>query len=248
MKKTLVMAALLGAFSLPQLASAQTPAAHTVTGNMTLASEYIFRGIGQTNRHAAIQGGFDYAHKSGLYAGVWASNISTFSDANSLVSAPIELDIYGGYKGEVRGIGYDVGILQYYYPGTYPANYVSPNTLEVYGAASWKWLTLKYSHAVSNLFGYADSHGSNYLDLTGNYDLGHGITLSAHVGHQKVKNVTDASYTDWKIGVSKEFSGIAVGLAYVDTDAKGGIGQPYYNSHGKDLGKSRALLTIGKTF
>lgn len=252
MRKTLVVASVLSALSAMQLAHAQAakPAPnYTVTGNMTLASEYIFRGIGQTNRKAAIQGGVDYAHTSGLYAGLWASNISWLSDGRSDVSSAIEADFYGGYKGAYKDITYDVGVLQYYYPGTFPsAGYTDPNTLELYGQVGWKWLTLKYSHAVSDTFGFANSKDSNYLDLTGNFDLGHGITLTGHVGHQKIKNLTDASYTDYKIGLSKDYAGMTWGLAYIDTNAKGGEGQPYRNAFGKDLGASRGLLTVGKTF
>jgi len=252
MRKTLIVASVLSALSALQLAHAQAakPApSYTVTGNMTLASEYIYRGIGQTNRKAAIQGGVDYAHVSGFYAGLWASNISTLSDATPGVSASIEMDFYGGYKGSYKDISYDIGALQYYYPGSFPvANYTDPDTLELYASAGWKWFTLKYSRAVSNTFGFADSKGSDYIDLTGNFDLGQGITLSAHVGHQKIKNNGAASYTDWKLGLSKEYAGLTWGLAYVDTDAEGDPGEPYYNTFGKDLGKARGVLTVGKTF
>ena len=251
MRKTPVAASILSALCAMQVANAQSSAPaspHTVTGNMTLASEYIFRGIGQTNRKPAIQGGVDYAHASGLYAGLWASSISWLSDATPGVSAAIEADFYGGYKGSYKSISFDIGALQYYYPGSFPANTVSPDTLELYAQAGWKWFTLKYSHAVSNTFGFANSKGSDYIDLTGTYELGHGITLTGHVGHQKIKNTTDASCTDWKIGLSKDYAGLTWGLAYIDTDAKGAPGQPYYNAYGKDLGKARGLLTVGKTF
>jgi uncharacterized protein (TIGR02001 family) len=251
MRKTLVVASLLSALSAMQVAHAQAakPApSYTITGNMTLASEYIFRGIGQTNRKPAIQGGVDYAHASGFYAGLWASNISILSDATLGVSAAIEADFYGGYKGSYKDVSYDIGALQYYYPGNYPASYVSPDTLELYAQAGWRWFTLKYSHAVSNTFGFADSKASHYLDLTGNFELGHGVTLSAHVGHQKIHNNSAASYTDWKLGVSKEYVGLNWGLAYVDPNAKGDAGEPYANTFGKDLGKARGVLTVGKTF
>lgn len=252
MQKTLVVASLLSALSVTSLAHAQAakPASpHTVTGNVTLASEYIFRGIGQTNREPAIQGGIDYAHASGLYAGLWASNLSFFSDGRTDVSSSIEVDFYGGYKGAVGPVSYDVGVLQYYYPGTYPStNYTDPDTLEVYAGLGWKWFTLKYSHALSNAFGTADSKHSTYVDLTGNLDIGHGITLTGHVGHQKIKNFSAASYTDWKVGVAKEMVGLTWGLAYIDTNAKGAPGEPYNNAFGKDLGKDRFLATVGKTF
>ena len=84
------------------------------TANVGLVSDYAYRGWSQTDERPALQGGFDYAHDSGLYAGVWGSNVSWLSDANTDVSNSLELDLYGGYKGTVGAIGYDVGLLQYY--------------------------------------------------------------------------------------------------------------------------------------
>ena len=103
MKKTLIAASLAcAAGSLPSFALAQAAAAqpeHTFTGNLSLASEYRYRGIAQTNAKPALQGGFDYAHASGLYAGTWASNVSWLSDGGAgRVSNSLEWDLYGGYK------------------------------------------------------------------------------------------------------------------------------------------------------
>jgi uncharacterized protein (TIGR02001 family) len=80
------------------------------------------------------------------------------------------------------------------------------------------------------------------------FDLGDGWGVSGHVGHQKIKNFSDASYTDWKVGVTKDLGVGVVGLAYVGTNAKGDTGEPYRNPFNKDLGKDRLLLTFGKTF
>lgn len=264
MRKTILSLALAGAFSLPTLASAQgTPAAapaspHTFTGNVTLASEYIYRGIGQTNRKPAIQGGFDYAHATGFYAGIWGSNISWLSDIGPGISAPIELDVYGGFKNALGGgdWNYDVGVLTYNYPGTFPGGFVKADTTELYGAVGWKWLTAKYSHVVSkHIFGFTTTsgdktRGSGYLELNATYDLGNGWGVLGHVGHQKIKDNSDASYTDWKIGATKDLGVGVVGLAYWDTNAKScGDATPVYcNAFGKDLGKARVLLTFGKTF
>lgn len=88
------------------------------TGNFTIASEYLYRGIAQTRGKPALQGGFDYAHPSGFYIGTWGSNISWINDAVAGASASLELDIYGGYKGTAGPLGYDVGVLTYNYPGT----------------------------------------------------------------------------------------------------------------------------------
>src|SRR5574343_1438133 len=120
MKKSLIARALVGAFVAPAIAEEAAPTPeHTFTGNMTLASNYIFRGISQSQNNPAIQGGFDYAHSSGFYLGTWASNISWLSDGRSDVSSSVEVDIYGGFKNTFGGgdWNYDVGVLTYNYPG-----------------------------------------------------------------------------------------------------------------------------------
>lgn len=262
MKKTILAVSLAcAAGGLPSHAFAQASAAtpeHTFTGNLSLVSEYRYRGIAQTNAKPAVQGGFDYAHASGLYAGTWASNVSWLSDAGGGVSNSLEWDFYGGYKGTVGDFGYDVGLLYYYYPGSYPSGFNSPNTLEMYVAGTWKMLTLKYSHGLTDLFGFVDSKGAGYLDLTGNFDVGSGVTVTAHVGHQsipagsvggvQVRSSSDCSYTDWKLGASREYVGLTWGLAYVGADAKGSAGECYRNAFNRDLGKGTVVLSVSKTF
>lgn len=259
MKKTLIATALLAAFASPvmaQTAAAEAPAASPFTANVTVASEYIYRGIGQTNRKPAIQGGFDYAHSSGLYAGVWASNISWLSDIGNDISSSLEVDAYAGYKNTFGGgdFSYDVGVLTYNYPGSYPSGFVDADTTEVYGSLGWKWLSAKYSYVVSkNIFGFAGANGENtrgsdYLELNANYDLGEGWGVIGHVGHQKIKHLGAASYTDYKVGVTKDVGFGVVGLSYWDTNAEGGVGQAYRNAYNKDLGDGRVLLSFTKTF
>lgn len=260
MKKTLIAAAVAGIASLPLLAVADdAPAApYTFTGNVTLASEYIYRGIEQTAGKPAIQGGFDFAHNSGFYAGIWGSNISWISDGLPGTSAPIELDVYGGYKNTFAGGDwtYDLGVLSYVYPvSNLPSGTTKPDTTEVYGAIGWKWLTAKYSSVVSShIFGFNSSTGGNtrnsgYLDLTGTYDLGGGWGVNAHVGHQKVKDNSDASYTDYKLGATKDVGLGTVGLYYSDTNAKScGDSNPVYcNPNNRDLGKGRVVLSFTKS-
>ena len=257
--KKLIVAAGLAAFAstLPVMVSAQAKkeeSPHTFTGNLNFVSEYRYRGIAQTNAKPAIQGGFDYAHKSGFYAGTWASNVSWLSDAGGgAVSNSIEWDFYGGYKGSLRHIGYDVGLLQYWYPGTYPKGFTSPDTLEVYAAATWKTVTVKYSHSLTNLFGYTDSKGAGYLDITGTYEIASGINLVGHYGYQSVPATNgrakkDCSYGDWKVGVTADAVGMTFGASYIGTDAKGGVGECYRNPFNRDLGKGTVVLSVTKTF
>ena len=206
-----------------------------------------------------MQGGFDYTHAAGFYVGTWASNASWVADASGgAVSNSLEWDFYGGYKRSVGSVGFDVGVLRYYFPGRYPSGgYTRPHTTELYVAGSWKALGLKYSHAVTDTFGFADSQGSGYLDLTANVELGAGFALVAHAGYQRIptseragRTGSDCSYADWKLGVTKEVVGLTVGLAYVDTNARGSAGQCYRSPQplNRDLGRGVAVLSVGKTF
>jgi uncharacterized protein (TIGR02001 family) len=224
----------------------EAAAASPITANVTLASEYVYRGISQTREKPAIQGGFDYAHASGFYAGVWGSNISWLEDVDVNASSSVEIDLYGGYKGKINDdFSYDVGFLRYQYPGDFPGGFNSPNTNELYVAGTWKMLTLKYSYALSDLFGYVESDGSQYLDLTANFDLGAGFSLGAHVGRQDIKNNSLYEYTDWKLGVTKDFgAGLSATAAYIDTNGKADM----YTIKGDNIADSRFVLSVAKTF
>ncbi|SHI24053.1 TorF family putative porin [Pollutimonas bauzanensis] len=232
-----------------QSAAETAPASDfTVSANVTLASQYRYRGIMQTNNKPAIQGGFDLAHASGFYIGNWNSSISWLDDSDPDVSAAVEMDFYGGYRGTLwRDLTFDVGVLRYYYPGNYPGGYTSPDTTEVYLGLGYGPVTFKYSHALTNLFGVPDSKSSRYYDLAGSFDTGvWGLALNAHVGYQKVRNLDDGSYTDWSLGVSKDWGqGFTTSLAYIDTNAKRSV---YTNTKDKYTGRATALLTLSKSF
>lgn len=262
MRLSMIATALLSVLAtVPAFAADEAPAPtsdHTFTGNFTLASEYIYRGIAQTNRKPAVQGGVDYSHSSGLYAGVWASNISWLSDSVSGVSAPVEIDTYGGYKYAIGDVTLDLGVLKYNYPGTYPAGFVNPDTLEVYGGVSYKFASFKYSRSTTNLFGaqspqadgsFKKTDGSQYFDLSANPELGAGFTLNLHAGRQQVANFPGASYNDYKAGVTyalpKDWT---LAAAYITTTAKASTGDFYRSVLNRDLGADRIVVSIGKTF
>ncbi|MDQ3040193.1 MAG: TorF family putative porin [Pseudomonadota bacterium] len=230
--------------------------AHAGTsGNITLASDYVFRGVSQTNQKPALQAGIEYAADSGFYAGSWGSNISWLSDLSTTlapISSSLELDLYGGYRGKFSdAVSYDVGALYYWYPGDFPSGFNSADTLEVYAgltvAASEKVsLGAKYFHAATDLFGYADSDGSGYLDLTANVALDDGWAIGAHAGKQWIDGNDAFEYTDWKLGVTKSFeSGFSVGLAYSDTDADTAL---YTNAFGNRIAGSALVLSVAKSF
>lgn len=221
---------------------------YTVTANVSVATQYRYRGLMQTNSKPAVQGGFDLTTDSGFYLGNWDSNISWLSDSNSRVSAPIEMDFYGGYRGNiVKDVPFDVGALEYYYPGDYPTGFTNPDTTELYGSVGYGPMTFKYSYSPTNLFGFAKSHNSQYFDLSGNFDLGvWGLTANTHIGYQDVHGVTDGSYLDWKLGLTKDLgAGLSVSVAYIDTNANTDV---YTNSHGANMGRATALASITKTF
>lgn len=226
-----------------------------VSGSAALTSDYVFRGVSQTNGDPAAQAGVEYAADSGFYAGTWGSNVSWLSDysaAGTSVSSSLELDAYAGYRGKFGArVSYDVGALYYWYPGDYPAGFNSPDTAEVYAGltiAATDALSVgaKYSHAVTDLFGYVDSDGSGYLDVTATYAIGSGWSLAAHGGKQWIENNEAYDYADWKLGVSKAFSnGFSVGVAYTDTDADEGL---YTNAYGNAIAGSAVALTVSKGF
>lgn len=246
-------------------AQAEEAPASPFTGNVGFVSDYAFRGISQTWERPAIQGGFDYAHPSGFYLGTWASNVSS----NSYNNGNMEWDFYGGYKGKFTDdFTYDIGLLQYYYPGaktaTVPSN--KYNTTEVYFGLGWKFLSAKYSHTLGNYFGInanntpvnfntgiadaanGNSHGSGYLEAAINYELPQKFLLGFHVGHQKVRHYGNLDYTDYKLSLSKEWYGFNFGIAYVDTSAK----KEYYkfsaNGETKTLSDSRVIVSVSKSF
>jgi uncharacterized protein (TIGR02001 family) len=212
MNKTLAaLSVLLAAGAMPTASYAD------LAFNAGLVSDYRYRGISQTRLKPALQGGADYSN-GGFYLGAWGSTIKWIKDVGG--DADIEIDLYGGYKGEItKGLGFDVGVLAY----VYPSNDLKPNTdtQEIYGALTYGPATLKYSHAVSNLFGAPDSNNSGYLDLSASFEVVDGWMVAPHVGHQKIKGpASSLSYTDYSVTLSKDFKGLVPSLAVVGTDLK----------------------------
>lgn len=247
MKKLSYLLVLSGLISVSAIA-ADSP--HSIGYNVGVTSDYIFRGISQSQHDPALSGGVDYGHASGLYAGAWLST-QKWVDTGLKTDSDFELDIYGGYKGAVGDIGYDVGLIRYSYDGDAVAGMPTPNTTEVYLGGSWKMLSVKYSHTVSDYFvGWGGAgiktRGSNYLELNASHDLGNGWGLLGHIGKQEVKNVPTASYTDWKVGVTKDVGFGAVTLAYSDTDADKTAYT--WGTSPEDVSKGVVSLSFSKSF
>jgi uncharacterized protein (TIGR02001 family) len=261
-----------------QAAPAAAPEPSPITANVTIVNDYRYRGISQSNFKPAIQGGFDYAHESGFYIGNWNSSISWISDyygngggggvTGSNVTAPVEMDFYAGFKKELIAPGFasDIGVLQYLYPSKgipvgNGSSFANPNTTEAYVAQNFTFGTLtgfaKFSYAMTTTFGNPNSSGSYYPDLTLNYDTGiWGITANAHVGYQYIAGATNGvsndkfSYTDWKLGLTKDFGGgLSGAIAYIDTNAKKASGlYSYVSPQGKNLGGATGIVSLTKTF
>lgn len=260
------------------VASAQTAAAPTpewtVAGNASLNSDYRFRGFTQTNYGAALQGGIDLTHQSGFYLGNWNSNV-----AQDLYNgASLEMDFYGGFKGEVSpGVGYDIGAIYYYYPQTGKdrtgiaygaANYANKkiSNQEIYLGLSYGALSAKLYYATGDYFKMADlagvgqsTKGTTYLDLTYTQEV-NGLLLGAHYGLLAVKNNdpflmsadVGGGALPKSVGDYKLSVGKDIGSGYILTGAYVGTTKKGYFA--TDLGaataagKSSVVLSVAKTF
>jgi uncharacterized protein (TIGR02001 family) len=248
MKQTLVP--VLAALSLASVFTAPVHAAEaesSLSFNAGAVTDYRYRGISQSRLQPALQGGADYADKSGFYAGAWGSTIKWIKDSGAS-DGPVELDLYGGYKGAAGDVAYDVGFLRYQYLGNKLGDvrgYANANTNEVYGALSYGIFTAKYSHSLSNLFGTLDSKNSGYLDLSATVDLGDGYSLVPHLGRQVIKNSGQYSYTDYSLTLAKDFgNGLSATAALVGTNADKNL----YTWGGKEVGKSGLVLGAKYSF
>ncbi len=262
MQKNKLLVVVLGAlFALPALAADAPP--YTLTSNVSLVSDYLFRGISQTKAQPAIQGGFDYAHSSGFYAGVWGSSISWLIDSPAVTGATnsrVELDTYFGFKSSfATDFSYDVGFLRYNYPASYkaklPAGSAKADTDEIYGSIGYKFVTAKLSYSLGETFGIDKAKGTTYIELNASHPIADtGFTVSAHAGRQAykgtatddlVKAKSTPTYSDYKLGITKDLSGFVVGLAYSNTNANK---TQYTNGLNKYLGGNTAILSLARSF
>ena len=271
MRKFFVSLAAAVALAAPLLAAAETPS--PLTGNLSIVSDYRFRGLSQTYLGPAIQGGIDYAHPSGVYVGNWNSSVAS---QQFPLGSGIEMDFYAGWKKSFGDFGLDVGTIYYYYPKSeWNADVGSTtgdadfNNWEIYIGASWKWISGKFFYALSDYFGLAneqagswithkdtgvplggrgDSDGTWYLDLSATFPVTKQLSVIAHYGMLEVEKYSELDYKDWKLGVTYDLNGWILGAAYVDTDADGA----YYYAGGsrglKETGKSTVVFSVMKTF
>lgn len=237
----LVAATVAAVAAVPALQAQTSP----FTGNVTLVGDYRFRGVSQTYTQPAIQGGLDYASPTGAYVGAWGSNVSGNQFLNG---GSLELDLYGGYRFALGGVGLDLGAQYYWYPR---ARYnINPgdryNTTEVYVGLKYAQFAAKYSVALTNLFGMktstvggycgidsdgapatsnclgtGSSKGSGYVDLNATFIVPLDVSLGLHFGRQFVRSYEALAYSDYKVGLTRTFGPVTLGAAAVGTDAEG---------------------------
>jgi uncharacterized protein (TIGR02001 family) len=238
MKKT-ILALSLAAMTLPAMAQKTPEPDYTIEGNFGLFSDYRFRGISQTDLKAALQGGLDFTHKSGFYAGTWASNVADFANEGG---NGMEIDFYAGYAFEVNGVGVDIGNLYYYYPGNQATTKQHAN--EIYVGLTYGPATLKTSYTTSkNAFGF-EAKGTIYYDLSASHPLTETVSLNGHIGYLAGKKDT-VSGTDYKIGLSTELGGYTLAADYVGNS---GDIRDDFKVAARDLAKSALVLSVSKSF
>lgn len=205
------------------LVASSAASAIELSGNVALTSDYIWRGISQTDGAPAIQGGFDADLGNGLYAGVWASNVD-FGDDTS-----IETDLYGGWAGEFNGVGVDVGYIHYHYSTEgYQLD-------ELYAGVSFGPASLTYYYDL----GLAEDELGNYTDL--GLDLGeyNGVSFSAHAGFYDVDSKAGGDdYWDYKLAASTSMFSVDWELALTGTDE---------NVSDGDAADEAVVLTVSKS-
>lgn len=246
---------------------------HTFAANVSLVSDYRFRGISQTMRQPAIQGGFDYSHKNGLYLGTWASNVD--GTCNFYNNTSMEWDFYGGYKAKLLpclypDLKYTVGVICYYYPGgeTFSKESVRYNTVEYLVEFTYKWIDVKFSQTLSNYFGICNrnppfnwdtnlpdhpngsSRGSISIEGSFTYELCKNLSLLLYAGRQHVRHYHHLSCTHWRITLTKTFDWVNAFVTYVGTDANHDyfdVPDHTFHSRKRSLGAQGFVFGISKS-
>ena len=211
------------------LGTSLAASAGDIAGNVTLTTDYRFRGISQNtgNFSPAIQGGFDWSIDPGFYLGTWASNVNFDAQGGGgLGGGAIETDVYGGFKSKINDdYSYDVGILYYGYPQDGAAHL---GYTEYYASISAYGAQAKVNYS-PNYFGGSDPFW--YWQLNYGYEFIKNWTANAHWAYNRFETRQDCvgsnscfglsgnqSYADWSLGVSTTWLSVTWALTYVDTN------------------------------
>ena len=188
----------------------------SVTGGVTLVSDYRFRGISFSDEDPAIQGTLTLNHESGFYVGTWASSIE-----DTPTFGHTEVDLYAGWAKEFSpGTTFDVGVTYYVYP----------NGNDAFGDSDYFEPYAKLSHQlgpVKATVGAAYAWGQSAIADADNLYLftdaaaaipGTPLTAKAHFGYSDGSLAPTGDYTDWSLGLDAAVGPVTLGVAYVDTD------------------------------
>lgn len=214
MKKALINTIIASTFAAGMMTSIQASAVEGLSANVSATSNYLWRGVTQTDDAAAVSGGIDYANESGFYAGTWASNVDFGDDAS------FELDFYLGFSGDLgdSGLGYDVGYIYYAYPDS--AETVSDNEYdfgEIYGSLSYENFSIAANYGVNNDDGAEWADSALYISADAAFEIAEDLELGLHIGNYSFDDdFDDADYTDYGISLSK--SGFTFALSDTDMD------------------------------
>lgn len=232
-------AAIMACTGIAHAESVESPVgSFDISMNAGLTSDYIFRGISQTQGAGAIQGGLDVNHESGFYVGTWASSV----DFGAASTATSEFDYYAGFGNDLSDdLSYDFGWIKYAYPGASALNFS-----EYYGSFTAYGATLGAAYSDN----FAGDNSTLYSYVGYEYGLPYDITLAAQYGKYDFKDVTFASgkesYRDWSIGLSKTLASLDFSLTYTDTslsdtDCAGFAGKKDYCDANVSLSVSKSL-------
>jgi uncharacterized protein (TIGR02001 family) len=242
-------------------AKAEAPA-FTVNGNVTLVSDYLMRGISQTQHKPTVQGEIDLAHTSGWYGTIFGSGVSNAAYPNGSGS---EIDLITGWQFSLpANFGLNLGYYAYFYPGAETADHIHYNTQEVKAALSYDTASVGVAVTTSRYFSGTydydargnpkDSQGSLYLEANWNPVLTEGLTLNLHAGHQQIRNANDYNFSDYKIGVTLDgkrlnLPGWSASLAWVYNNGRHSLWTlTDSNGSSKVAVGSRLLATIAYNF
>ena len=211
--------------------SSMVAAEGNVSANAAFTSDYVFRGISQSDNHFAVSAGADYAWElapNGLYLGAWASSVD-FDDGGE---GTAELDFYLGFTRTFGDINFDLGLIYYEYPGA--NNSLDYDLDEAYVNLGYKFASLKYSYSDNYFAGTGNSH---YWEAGVDFELVNKVNMGLHVGSMDVQKASN--YNDWKVALSREIDGFGFEIAYTDTNLS-------KSECGGNWCDGRAMLTISK--
>lgn len=219
----------------------------SVSGSATVVTDYRFRGVSQTDKRFAIQGGLTVTHASGFYVSTWGSSIDDYVANGS----DQEIDLIAGYSTTVGAATFDLGVLYYYYPGSHGANtdFVEPyaSVKGTFGPATAK-LTVNYAPKTKAL-SLDGVHKEDNFYVAG--DLSASIPdspvgVSVHLGHSWGPSYliigSGKEYTDWSVGATYSWNSLTFGVSYVDTDKSA------YSPGGHNISKAGVVGSVTASF